>query len=226
MEVLAGPVAVLCSGGLDSAVLLIDLARRVGAAVPIFVRAGHVWEAAERAALDRFVAAVNEPRVAPVRELELPMRDVYGAHWSMTGRGVPGWDAPDEAVEVSGRNLVLLVKVLVLAAMEGWPVVAIGSLAGNPFPDATPAFFAKLEDAVSEGLARPPRIVQPFRGLAKADVIRRGAGLPLEVTLSCAHPSPDGRHCGDCNKCRERVEAFAAAGVVDRTRYVRRSKDG
>jgi 7-cyano-7-deazaguanine synthase len=26
-------------------------------------------------------------------------------------------------------------------------------------------------------------------------------------------------HCGACNKCRERREAFAAAGVEDRTTY-------
>jgi 7-cyano-7-deazaguanine synthase len=26
-------------------------------------------------------------------------------------------------------------------------------------------------------------------------------------------------HCGNCNKCRERREAFRDAGVPDRTRY-------
>ncbi len=220
MEVLAGPVGVLCSGGLDSAVLLVEMARAGGRAVPLFVRAGHVWESAERAALDRFLAAVAEPRVAPVRDLLLPMRDVYGGDWSMTGEGTPGWDAPDEAVKLGGRNLILLAKALVLAAMEGWPVVAIGSLAGNPFPDATPGFVSKMAAAASDGLGCTLTITLPFRDLHKADVIRRGAGLPLELTLSCARPALDGRHCGACNKCRERAEAFAAAGVVDRTVYV------
>jgi len=84
-----GPVAVLCSGGLDSCVLLIDLARRTGRAVPLFVRAGHPWEDAERAALGRFLDAVAEPVVAPPRDLALPMGDVYGAHWSMSGQGAP-----------------------------------------------------------------------------------------------------------------------------------------
>jgi 7-cyano-7-deazaguanine synthase len=50
-------------------------------------------------------------------------------------------------------------------------------------------------------------------------VIRRGADLPLELTLSCLRPAIDGRHCGDCNKCRERAEAFVTAGVPDRTAY-------
>ena len=218
-----GPVAVLCSGGLDSCVLLIDLARRTGRAVPLFVRAGHPWEGAERAALGRFLDVVAEPAVAPPRDLALPMGDVYGAHWSMSGQGAPGWAAPDEAVELRGRNLVLLSKALVAAAIEGWPTVALGSLAGNPFPDATPHFFAAIAAVGSEALRSSLAVVAPYREFSKSDVIRRGADLPLELTLSCLRPTPDGRHCGDCNKCRERVEAFAAANVADRTRYAQSS---
>jgi len=42
------------------------------------------------------------------------------------------------------------------------------------------------------------------------------------LTLSCQRPTVDGLYCGDCNKCREGVEAFLAAGVPDRTVYARR----
>jgi 7-cyano-7-deazaguanine synthase len=49
-------------------------------------------------------------------------------------------------------------------------------------------------------------------------VVRRGAHLPLELTWSCLRPA-GGKHCGRCNKCRERQTAFAAAGVADRTGY-------
>jgi 7-cyano-7-deazaguanine synthase len=217
-----GPVGVLCSGGLDSAALLVELARSAGRAIPLFVRAGHVWEAAERRALEGFLGSVAEPCIAPIRELHVPMREVYGDHWSMTGDGTPEWDAPDETVELRGRNLILLSKALVVAAIEGWPTVAMGSLAGNPFPDATPAFFAALAQVASQGLNTPLTIALPYRGLHKDDVIRRHAALPLHLTLSCAHPSPTGEHCGDCNKCRERAEAFASAGVTDQTRYARR----
>src|SRR5262245_46964273 len=212
-----GPVAVLCSGGLDAAVLLVDLSRRTGAAVPLFVRAGHPWEDAERVALARFLDAVGEPRVAPPRDLALPMDDVYGGHWSMTGADSPGWDAPDEAVELRGRNLVLLSKALIVAAIEGWPTLAMGSLAGNPFPDATPEFFAAIAATASRALRAPLDVVAPYRELTKPDVIRRGAELPLELTLSCLRPTPDGRHCGDCNKCRERAEALSTASARVRT---------
>ena len=216
------PIAVLCSGGLDSAVLLVDTARTAGGSTPIFVRGGHLWEPSERAALQRFLAAVDDPRIAAIHDLALPMTDVYGPHWSITGHDSPTWSAPDETVELPGRNLILLTKAAVLAAINGWSTIAIGTLAGNPFPDATPEFFQRFADVASTGLRTRIEIIVPFRNLTKAEVIRRGADLPLELTLSCLHPTPDGLHCGDCNKCRERVEAFAASGVPDRTVYARR----
>ena len=82
-----------------------------------------------------------------------------------------------------------------------------------------PSFFAKMAAAASQGLHAILTVDVPYRELRKADVVRRGADLPLELTLSCLRPTPAGLHCGDCNKCRERVEAFTAAGVPDRTVY-------
>ena len=49
--------AVLCSGGLDSTVLLAEELVRAGAALPIHVRAGLAWEDAEARALARLLAS-------------------------------------------------------------------------------------------------------------------------------------------------------------------------
>jgi 7-cyano-7-deazaguanine synthase len=51
-------------------------------------------------------------------------------------------------------------------------------------------------------------------------VIARGRtlGVPFELTLSCMQPR-NGRHCGRCSKCRERIEGFRDAGVEDPTQY-------
>jgi 7-cyano-7-deazaguanine synthase len=105
--------------------------------------------------------------------------------------------------------------------------IALGPLAGNPFPDATPAFFASMERTLSLGLDHAITIATPFITMAKEDVIRLGAslGVPLEFTLSCMNPAPGDPpvHCGLCSKCRERRDAFAAAGVPDRTAYAQAS---
>jgi 7-cyano-7-deazaguanine synthase len=96
----------------------------------------------------------------------------------------------------------------------------IGPLAGNPFPDATPEFFAATARALSLGLGMAIDVEAPFVAMRKSEVIRRGRelGVPLELTLSCMNPA-DGAHCGRCSKCRERRDAFREAGVVDPTTY-------
>ena len=79
--------AVLLSGGLDSAVLLAEEAAR-DEAQPIYVSVGLVWETAERAALDRFLAAApGRSHIRPLVSLSVDMTDVYpAAHWSRTGQ--------------------------------------------------------------------------------------------------------------------------------------------
>ena len=111
-------------------------------------------------------------------------------------------------------------KAAVYLSREEIPSLLLGTLAGNPFPDATPAFFAAMSRALTLGLAAPIAIEAPFAGLRKADVVRRGVelGVPLELTLSCMQPK-DGQHCGQCSKCRERRDAFNEAGVDDPTPY-------
>ena len=53
--------------------------------------------------------------------------------------------------------------------------IALGPLAGNPFPDATPEFFAAMARALSLGLDHPIEIATPFAHMHKEDVIRLGA---------------------------------------------------
>jgi 7-cyano-7-deazaguanine synthase len=149
------------------------------------------------------------------------MRDVYpDAHWAITG-AAPAYDTPDEDVYLEGRNITLIAKAAVLCARSGTGRLVLGPLAGNPFPDAQPAFFDAMAAAVSAGLAWPLEIAAPFLTRQKAEVIRLGVelGVPLADTLSCMSPV-EVRHCGRCSKCRERQDAFARAGVADTTTYV------
>jgi 7-cyano-7-deazaguanine synthase len=221
-----GDTIVLISGGLDSAVLLAHEARE-RLAHPAYVSVGLAWEASERRMLERLLSTPPYVAgVAPLARLEFSMRDVYTpTHWAITGNP-PAYDTPDEDVYLVGRNLVLLTKAGVMAATKRATRIALGPLAGNPFPDARPEFFHTMARALALGLDRDIEIVTPLAGMHKEEVIRLGAslGVPFELTLSCMNPfdSPEDQlpmHCGLCSKCRERRDAFTAAGISDPTPY-------
>ncbi len=230
----SGSVAVLFSGGLDSAVLLAHACARVtgdggttapggGLVQPIYVSAGLAWEAAEQAAAARLLQlAPYAGRVLPLVSLSVDMRDVYPpSHWAVRGEA-PAYDTPDEDVYIEGRNIVLLSKASIYMARVGIEEVLLGSLAGNPFPDATTEFFTAMGLALSLGLDARIGIDAPLAAMEKAAVIRLGhaLGVPLGLSLSCMQPV-DGRHCGRCSKCRERVDAFQDAGMADPAEYHR-----
>ena len=216
----AGALAVLVSGGLDSAVLLAEAVRAYPTVFPLYVRVGSYWEAAEEAHLRRYLAAVAAPPLRPLVVLEQPVADVYGRHWSLTGVDVPGPETDDDAVFLPGRNVLLFAKPLVWCHLNRVPELATAPLGSNPFPDATPEFYDGFAAAVDRAMTGTVRVLRPYAelGLHKADVLRRGAGLPLEHTLSCLRPVQE-LHCGRCNKCAERRAGFAAAGLPDPTRY-------
>ena len=152
--------------------------------------------------------------------MDIPLRSTYGSHWSLTGRGVPGAASPDRAVELPGRNVLLISHAAVVCARRRITTIAIGILRGNPFGDATPRCFAALAAVLSQALHHSIRIVAPLRRLSKSQLIRTAPGCPFHLTVSCLQPLGH-RHCGRCNKCAERRRAFRQAGVDDLTSYAR-----
>jgi 7-cyano-7-deazaguanine synthase len=214
----AAPLAVLVSGGIDSAILLGEAIGQHPAVYPIYVRCGLYWEPVELEHLRDFLGAIAASVLKPLTVLDMPVADLYGNHWSLTGVDVPDADTPDDAVFLPGRNVLLLAKALIWCHLRSVPAVALAPLEANPFPDATPPFFQAYQDVVNRAVGGSVRIEQPYRGLSKPEVLRRGRHLPLERTFSCIRPA-SGKHCGACNKCAERREAFVAAGLADRTAY-------
>jgi 7-cyano-7-deazaguanine synthase len=227
-------VCVLVSGGLDSCVLLGVMAQQFREIIPVYIQCGLRWEKAEiywlrkyLKMLDRDSSCARNKSVAiphsvihPLTVLCLPVRDVYGPHWSLPkldqnsvamgptnyrSDQVPDRDSGDEQVYLPGRNLLLLSKAAVYCARERIPIIAMGQLRGNPFPDATPRFFRSAEKTLSSGLNYPIRILTPFLTLSKAEVLQAGKrqGLPLNLSFSCLAPIRNRLPCRKCNKCAE-----------------------
>ena len=202
----------LTSGGLDSAVLLhrVRMSRR--RIVPLYVRCGLRWETAELHWLRRYLHAIRAPGLSPLLVVDTPVRSLYGAHWSLTGRGVPSARSADRAVYLPGRNLLLLSAAGIVCAQQRLSTIALGILKGNPFGDASLPFLAQMARCLTQALRRSIRIIAPLHRSSKSDLLRASRTIPVELTFSCVQPRGR-RHCGRCNKCAERAKAFRAAGL-------------
>ena len=215
-----GDVAVLASGGLDSAILVADLVRQHRPVHPIYLRFGLAWEPTEEAHLRRFLETLTSPAPAPLVVLDAPIASVYGTHWSVSGDAAPDERSDDDAVYLPGRNLLLLAQPSVWCALHGVHTIALGTLKGNPFPDSSREFFDAFGALVQRGLGHSLGVITPFAGMTKADVLELGRGLALQHTFSCIDPQ-GGLHCGHCNKCAERRLAFSVLQIDDVTEYER-----
>jgi 7-cyano-7-deazaguanine synthase len=213
-------MGLLTSGGLDSAILLHQLLCHGWRVQPFYVRTGCLWQAEELHATGQLLATLQQPKLEPLVELDMPVDDIYAEHWSMTGEAVPDDRSTDDAVFLPGRNPLLLLKPVLWCAMHGISKLALATLAANPFDDAKPDFFHRFEAMIEQAIGYDVRIVRPFEMLSKRCVMQLGRDAPLELTFSCLAPV-GGRHCGRCNKCAERAAAFGHLSSGDPTQYAK-----
>lgn len=198
----------LASGGMDSAALIAHYLAQGAAVYPVYVRSGYLWEKAELFWLKRLLKAMAAPGLKPLVCLSGPVREeLLAPHWGLSGRGVPDARSADEAIYLPGRNMLLCLKAAMFCAPRRISLIAIGTLKGNPFPDAQKKFFLHYAKSLSLGLDHAISIAAPFAKLDKKDVIGRAGALPWRLTFSCLRPSGL-THCGRCNKCAERKRAL------------------
>jgi 7-cyano-7-deazaguanine synthase len=218
-ELINYPSAVLVSGGLDSAILLADMVNHKFPKVwPIFIQCGLYWEKTELHYLKKFLTAIKAPNLGELVLLDIPVSDLYKDHWSLTGINVPDTESPDEAVFLPGRNVLLTAKSLLWCNLNQVKSLSLAVLESNPFPDATDSFFLGMEQTINESVSGNVKLLRPYAGMHKTDVLKLGRQAPLEHTFSCIYPT-NGIHCGKCNKCAERKNGFINASMKDPTSY-------
>lgn len=146
---------------------------------------------------------------------------------SQIGSGIP-------VTYVPARNITMLSLAIGWAETLGSRDVYIGvnQIDYSGYPDCRLEFIKAFEHAAALGtksgaeLHAPVRIHTPLITLTKAGIIRLGArlGVDFSLTFSCYDPIPaaDGSPalaCGRCDSCHLRRRGFADAGIPDPTRY-------
>jgi 7-cyano-7-deazaguanine synthase len=144
-------------------------------------------------------------------------------------------DVPKEGVGddipvtyVPARNTIFLSLSLGWAEAAGARdmVIGINALDYSGYPDCRPEFVEAFEAmaalATKAGVEGDRfKVHAPLQHMTKADIVREGArlGLDLGMSWSCYDPAPGGVHCGRCDSCRLRSKGFEEAGIADPTVY-------
>lgn len=213
-----GGYLVVCSGGMDSTVLLHwAMARDRVEAVTFKYGQNHCRM--ENAALRRTCSKLG------VMLTEIDLAAVFrGFKSSLLGGEIPEGHYASENMRstvVPFRNGIMLSIAAGLAESRGIGHVVLGMHGGDHFiyPDCRPGFVEKMAAAVRAGTGGAVRFEAPFVDMTKADIVRLGAelGVDFKDTYSCYKGGE--KHCGRCGTCVERKEAFKLAGVEDPTEY-------
>ncbi len=143
-------------------------------------------------------------------------------------------DVPEEATEgipvtyVPARNTVFLSIALGWAEVLGANDIFIGvnAVDYSGYPDCRPEYISAFEAmanlATKAGVeGRNQRIQAPLINLSKGEIVKRGAelGVDYSLTVSCYQANEKGEACGKCDSCRLRAAGFQEAGLSDPTIY-------
>jgi 7-cyano-7-deazaguanine synthase len=221
-----GAMVALVSGGLDSLVVA-AMARAAGWRLFALTIDYNQRHRVELEAAARIAAALGaEQHVV----LPLDLSRFGGSALTDSSLSVPksGVGAGIPITYVPARNTIFLSLCLGWAEAVGARDIAIGvnALDYSGYPDCRAEFIHAFEAmanlATKAGVEGDPfHVHTPLVSLSKADIVRAGHDLGLDMGLSwsCYDPTEDGRHCGACDSCRLRHKGFEEAGVPDPTRY-------
>lgn len=196
---------VLCSGGLDSTLALLELKNNGYEVTPIYIKHRHWAEQGELPTLEDFL---SHHKHRNLKELVIISVDL--------GTYVDG---------VWGRTIAFVGLVAMWAFTHGndYEFIAIGNHVGDISPDLKPSTFQGMLNE-SLRLATKERL-KLFSPIQDYDINRIGIELfkscgvsPNEVYSCYWYPSCGFRNIKDtyrCPGCRRKVIAMKAAGITD-----------
>lgn len=106
---------------------------------------------------------------------------------------------------VPARNTIFLSYALAFAEMTKASEIHFGPNAHDKFgyPDCTEDYTSAFQHLINTASRHAPKLITPLIHMTKADIIRKASelALPIDLTLSCYDPTPEGRHCRACDAC-------------------------
>lgn len=234
------------SGGLDSTCLLLHLLEQDYEVRAYSFAYGqkHSIELEKLARNIEFLQSKGLPLTHQVINLEDCFSD-SASSLHKSGGEIPTGDYGKENMKstvIENRNVIF--SSIIYGKALGWAnktgddvIITLGIHAGDHslYPDTTPESqeMARELFRISNWGSERVDYVAPFVKLHKDEVLRIGLGSMelldfskdeinqvLANTHSCYSPDSEGRSCGKCGTCRERIECFEKNNMTDPIEYV------
>lgn len=212
---------IILSGGVDSTTLLYDLLRQTKFkvhAISFNYGQRHAKElACARATCKKL--GVSHKTVG----LDC-LNEVAPSALTRDDIAVPEGNYQDENMKITvvpNRNMVMLSLAISYAIGIGASKVFYGAHGGDHaiYPDCRDEFVQVMNQAARLCDWEKVEVNAPYLTWDKAAIVARGIKMGVDYSLTWTCYKGGALACGKCGSCVERLEAFAANGVVDPIKY-------
>ena len=226
---------IVLSGGLDSTTMLYEYQYRIGMAVSFHYGSNHNDRELEFAKLH------CERLGIPHLVIRLPFIKQFFKSSLLEGAdAIPEGNYDEQNMKstvVPFRNGIMLSIAAGIAENNKMQYVMLANHAGDHaiYPDCREESVNMARELfrISNWDSELVEYNAPFVNYTKSEVLGKGldamkalgltktqTGKVLKNTMSCYNATPDGKACGKCGTCTERIEAFRDNGIEDPIQYV------
>lgn len=229
-------ILVLCSGGLDSTVLLYKAVNEVGAenvvAMNTFYGQKHSKEMEfAKWSCDHLKVELHNVDLSAIFNFNpdcsallknSKMKIIHKSYSEQLNDLKKEGKPPTVTAYVPYRNGLFLSYASAVALQLNCDKVYYGAhaddSAGHAYPDCSPEFIKAQSEAIKEGTAGKVIMEAPWWNLNKSQVVKAGIDLGMnheefEHTWSCYEGLE--KPCGSCGTCIDRKRAFVENGIFD-----------
>jgi 7-cyano-7-deazaguanine synthase len=167
---------------------------------------------------------IAEKLGTPIKVIDLSsLKEIFMGVTSLCDRNIQLTSSFSQPIVVPFRNAIFLSIAVSCAASINSKSIFYGAHGSDAefYPDCREEFYKSFEQTARLGTEMNIGINAPFSSITKSELLKIGKklGVPFELTWSCYENK--GEHCGVCESCINRRNAFKQAGIKDPTKYAK-----
>jgi 7-cyano-7-deazaguanine synthase len=166
---------------------------------------------------------IMEKLGSPLKVIDLySLKNIFSGVTSLCDESIEMTSTFSDPIIVPFRNAIFLSIAIAYASSIDITQIFYGAQGSDTsyYPDCRPEFYQAFETAARLGTNEEINIAAPFSNVTKSELIKIGIelGVPYNLTWSCYLNGV--KHCGKCESCTNRKNAFKNARLADPLEYI------